>query len=67
MEELGRELQDRLQDRLRAVFFKSLLAGLFFWIHIKNLCLVSSPGAGLGFPLAQGQRARFGASPWGWA
>ena len=42
-----------------------------FDVH-KSLCLVSSHGAGLGFPLApaslaEGERARFSSSPWGWA
>lgn len=41
----GRELQDRLQDRFRSVFFKSLSLGLFTEMHIK--IFVWSPPLGL--------------------
>lgn len=40
----GRELQDRLQDRFRSVFFKSLLAGLVFLMHIQMFVWCPAPG-----------------------
>lgn len=63
------------RDRLRAVLFKNLwFLVLWGWVWFflgdvhKSLCLVSSRGTGLSFPLAltssaEGERARFSSSP----